>query len=183
MTNIATDADRLYAGIGQVVVSFQFVEHGVADVLASLLQMRHPSDVHRVTAAMSYAQKVNLMCDLYPERKNPAWPPVDLQITRDALMAAEVFRNAVVHSLWHIGGAEPQWRRTKASLRSKGRLSVSSGAVNLGAFDEGVRCLREVERWYTGQSEKVTIAAARLKALVNELSERDGGSDAAQLVG
>ena len=78
------------------------------------------------------------MSDLYPERKNPAWPPVDLQITRDALMAAEVFRNAVVHSLWHIGGAEPQWRRTKASLRSKGRLSVSSGAVNLGAFDEGV---------------------------------------------
>lgn len=115
----------------------------------------------------------------YPERKNPAWPSIDLQTTRDALMAAEAFRNAVVHSLWHIGGSEPQWRRTKASLRSKGRLSVSSGAVNLGAFDEGVRCLREVESWYVGRREKVTVAAARLKALVNELSERDGGSDAA----
>ena len=73
MTNIAIDADRLYAGIGQVVVSFQFVEYGVAEVLASLLQMRHPSDVHRVTAAMSYAQKVNLMsrpCNTSAARMN-----------------------------------------------------------------------------------------------------------------
>lgn len=179
MPNILTDAERLYSGIGQVVVRFQFVEHGVADVLAALLQMRHPSDVHRVTAAMSYAEKVNLMCDLHPDRRNPAWPPVDLQLTRSALIKAESFRNAVVHSLWHIGGIEPQWIRTKASIRSKGRLRISSGAANLQALEEGVKCLRVVADWYAGQREKLSAALTRLNTLVHEMSERDEGANAA----
>lgn len=179
MGDLVTDAERLHAGIGKVVVTFQFVEHWVADVLAALLQMRHTSDVHRVTAAMSYAQKVNLMCDLYPDRKNPSWLPVDLEFTRNALMAAEAFRNTVVHSFWHLGGAEPQWMRTKANLRSKGRLSITSGAANLDALEEGEKCISVVKDWYCGESEKLRVATSRLKTLVNELSERDEGADAA----
>jgi hypothetical protein len=178
MANLASEAERLYKGIGKVVVEFQLVENGVADVLASLLQMRHPTDIHRISAAMSYAQKVNLMCDLYPERSNPSWPPVELRLTRDSLMAAESFRNTVVHSLWHVGGAEPQWIRTKANLRSKGSLSVSSGVSNLDALEEGAGCLYIVRDWYCGQSEQLTKALARLRALVNELSERGEGADA-----
>ena len=179
MGDIVTDAERLYAGIGKVVVTFQFVEHSVADVLAALLQMRHTSDVHRVTAAMSYAQKVNLMCDLYHDRKNPSWPPVDLEVIRNALMAAEAFRNTVVHSLWHVGGVEPQWMRTKANLRSKGRLNITSGTANLDALEEGEVRMSAVRHWYCGESEKLRVATSRLKTLVNELSERDEGTDAA----
>jgi hypothetical protein len=178
MRNIVTDAERLYAGIGKVVVTFQFVEHWVADVLAALLQMRHSADVHRVTAAMSYAQKVNLMCDLYPARKSPRWPPVELEITRNALMAAEAFRNTVVHSFWHLGGAPSQWMRTKANLRGKGGLSVLSGAANLDALYEGERCLSVVKDWYCGESEKVRAATVRLRALIHELSEYAEGDDA-----
>lgn len=179
MGDIVTNSERLFAGIGKVVVTFQFVEHGVADVLAALLQMRHTSDVHRVTAAMSYAQKVNLMSDLYPDRMNPSWPPVDLEVTRNALMAAEAFRNTVVHSLWHLGGVELQWMRTKANLRSKGRLNITSGAANLDALEEGEKCISVVKDWYLGKSEELRVATSKLKTLANELSERDEGADAA----
>lgn len=179
MGDIVTDTERLFTGIGKIVVTFQFVEHWVADVLAALIQMRHTSDVHRVTAAMSYAQKVNLMCDLYPDRKNPNWPPVDLEVTRNALMAAEAFRNTVVHSLWHLGGVEPQWMRTKANLRSKGRLSITSGSANLDALEEGEKCISVVKDWYCGESAKLSVATSRLNTLVNELSKRNKGTDAA----
>ena len=141
----------------------------MADVLASLLQMKHEADTHRVTAAMSYGQKVDLMCDLYPDRCNPQWPTVDIQVARNGLKAAEEFRNSVVHSFWYVGGTESQWMRTKANLRSKSQLKVSTGSANLGALKEGADCLRVVKDWYIGQSEKVALATARLKVLTKEL--------------
>lgn len=94
-------------------------------------------------------------------------------------MAAEAFRNTVVHSFWHLGGVEPQWMRTKAKLRSKGRLSITSGAANLDALEEGEKCISVVKDWYCGESGKLRVATSRLKTLVNELSERDEGADAA----
>lgn len=176
-TDIVFDQQRLHQGIGEIVVVFQHLEHEVAEVLASLLRMRHPSDTHRLTAAMSFGQKVDLMCDLYPERKNPAWPHLDIRITRDALKAAEAFRNTVVHSFWYFGGAERQWMRTKANLRSKGQLTISTGKVNLDALAEGARYLSAVGRWYLGETEKVLTAAGRLKALVSTLSEAKGNTN------
>jgi hypothetical protein len=168
-TNLLSDTDELFRGIGEVVVQFQQIEHWVADVLASLLQLRHEEDTHRVTAAMSYGQKVDLMCDLYPARCNPQWPAVDMQITRNGLKAAEEFRNSVVHSLWHVDGVESQWMRTKANLRSKGRLKVSTGIANLASLKEGSDCLRVVKGWYLGQSDKIAHATIRLKVLTQEL--------------
>ena len=69
--------------------------------------------------------------------------------------------------------------RTKANLRSKGRLSITSGAANLDALEEGEKCLSVVKDWYCGESEKLRVATSRLKTFVNELSERDEGADAA----
>lgn len=171
MTNyLVSDTDQLFRGIGRVVVEFQQIEHGLADVLASLLQMKHDSDTYRVTAAMSYGQKINLMCDLYPSRRNSHWPTVDVQITRNSLKAAEEFRNTVVHSLWHVGGAEPQWLRTKANLRSKGQLKISTGKANLDALREGSEHLYTIKDWYVGRSDDLALATSRLKSLTQELS-------------
>lgn len=170
-TNLISDTEKLFRGIGEVVVQFQQVEHWVADVLASLLQLKNEADTHRVTAAMSYGQKVDLMCDLYPARCNERWPAVEIQVTRNALKAAEEFRNAVVHSFWYVGGAESQWIRTKANLRSKSQLKISTGTANLDALREGADCLRVVKDWYLGQSEKVVVATGRLKILTQELGK------------
>ncbi|TXG01506.1 hypothetical protein [Massilia arenae] len=168
-TNLHYETEELFRGIGEVVVQFQQVEHWVADVLASLLQLKHEADTHRVTAAMSYGQKVDLMCDLYPERCNERWPIVNIKVTRNALKAAEEFRNAVVHSFWYVGGTETEWMRTKANLRSKSQLKVSTGSANIGALKEGADCLRVVKDWYLGESEKVVVATGRLKILTQEL--------------
>ena len=118
---------------------------------------------------MSLSQKVDLMCDLYPERKNPDWPTVELRPTRDALKAAEAFRNAVVHSFWYLG-PELQWMRTKASLRSKGQLSISAGKVRLDTLEEGGKCLYILRDWYLGRTDEIANAAERLKVLIGELS-------------
>lgn len=171
LTNLHSETEELFRGIGEVVVQFQQVEHWVADVLASLLQLKHEADTHRVTAAMSYGQKVDLMCDLYPARCNERWPTVNIQVTRNALKAAEEFRNAVVHSFWYVGGIETQWMRTKANLRSKSQLKVSTGSANIGALKEGADCLRVVKDWYLGESEKVVVATDRLKILTKKLGK------------
>lgn len=167
--NFIADKKRLFQGIGETVVQFQFLEHEVAEVLASLLQMHHPSDTHRITAAMSFGQKVDLMCDLYPSRKNPDWPSVDLRLTRSVLKVAEAFRNTVVHSFWHLG-TERHWMRTKANLRRKDGLNVSTGVVSLDALEEGAKCLSVVRDWYLGSSDQVEAAADRLEVLARELS-------------
>jgi len=171
MTNdLVSDADLLYQSIGKVIVEFQFIEHVVAEILASLLQMRNPIDTHRITAAMSYGQKVDLMCDLYPDRRNQKWPVIDLQITRNALKAAEEFRNTVAHSFWHVGGVQPKWMRTKVNIRSKSRLVVTTGNVNFNALHEGSELLYVVRDWYLGQTERISDATAKLRSLTKELS-------------
>lgn len=163
------DTEKLFRGIGEVVVQFQQIEHYVASVLAYLLQLKNETDIHRITAAMSYGQKVDLMCDLYPERCNPHWPAVDIQVTRRGLKAAEEFRNSVVHSFWYVGGTKPQWVRAKANLRSKSSLRISEGSANLDALKEGVDSLCVVKTWYLGQSEMVELATTTLKDLTQKL--------------
>lgn len=171
LTDLHSETEELFRGIGEVVVQFQQVEHLVADVLASLLQLKNEADTHRVTAAMGYGQKVDLICDLYPAKFNEHWPAVNIKVTRNALKAAEEFRNAVVHSLWYVGGAETQWMRTKANLRSKSQLKVSTGSANVSALREGADCLRVVKDWYLGESEKVVVATGRLKILTQKLGK------------
>jgi len=171
-SNIVIDADRLHICIGKIVVEFQRIENVIAEVLASLLKMREPEDIHRVTAAMSYAQKLNLMCDLYDDRKNPEWPLIDLESTRNALMSAETFRNSVVHSLWFVGGEQSQWMRAKANLRSGGKLKVVTGPANIEALEEAVNCLSVISDWYLGRCAQLTAATNSLNQLSQKLSAR-----------
>jgi hypothetical protein len=175
--DIVDDTDRLFRGIGKVVVQFQFIESTLSEILASLLQLREQSDNHRVAAAMSYRQKVDLMCDLYAMRKHPQWPSVDISITRKALFAAEDFRNRVVHSFWHVGGSESQWMRTKASLRSNAGLKVATGAANIENLELGAKSLYVVRDWYLGQSEKLTVATQELRIFAAQLSSADEMAD------
>ena len=60
--------------------------------------------------------------------------------------------------------------RTKANLRRKDGLSVSTGVVSLDALEEGAKCLSVVRDWYLGDSDEVAIAADRLEVLARKLS-------------
>lgn len=170
VSEIVIDTDRLHICIGRIVVEFQLIENVIAEVLASLLQMREPEDIHRVTAAMSYAQKLNLMCDLYNDRKNPKWPQVDLESARNALVSAETFRNSVVHSLWFVDGKKTQWMRAKANLRNGGKLKVVTGPANIEALEDAVKCLGVISNWYLGHSSELAAATISLNKLSKELS-------------
>lgn len=171
-SEIIIDADRLHICIGKIVVKFQLIENVIAEVLASLLQMREYEDIHRVTAAMSYAQKLNLMCDLYYDRKNPEWPSIDLESARNALMSAETFRNSVVHSHWFVGGEQRQWMRAKANLRNGGKLKVVTGPANIEALEEAIKCLSVISDWYLGRSAQLVAATSSLNQLSKVLSAR-----------
>lgn len=171
-SEIIIDTDRLHICIGKIVVKFQRIENEIAEVLASLLQMCESEDIHRVTAAMSYAQKLNLMCDLYDDRKNPKWPPIDLEGARNALMLAETFRNSVVHSHWFVGGEQCQWMRAKANLRNGGKLKVVAGPANIEALEDAINCLSVIGDWYLGRSAQLAAATSSLNQLSKELSAR-----------
>jgi hypothetical protein len=132
--------------------------------------MPRPSGIHSISAAMSYRQKIDLMCNLYPERSNPKWPALDLQVVRNALKVTEEFRNTIVHSHWYIAGTQPNWMMTKANIRSKSRLNLVTGQANLSALIEGAKILHIVKNWYIGETESLSEATASLKALTKELS-------------
>lgn len=171
-SDLIQDTERLFRCIGEIVVRFQKIENDIAEVLSSMLKMKDPSDTHRVTAAMSYKQKLNLMCDLYEERKNPAWPPIDIVLVRSALESAETFRNSIVHSLWSVGENPSKWIRTKANLRSKGKLKIVTGPANIEALEEAITCLKTIRDWYLGFSEQLQEATKLLNKISRQLSER-----------
>jgi len=170
-TQFLADTDRLYRAIGKVVVEFQFVEYTAAEILSSILQMRDQEDQHRISAAMSFRQKVDLLCDLYPLRKNPSWLDVDLPLTRKCLYGAEDFRNRVVHSFWHVAGTdEIRWMRTKASLRSSGGLRISAGVANTEALEHGAEAIQCIRDWYLNPVDKLQRAANDLQRLAKNLN-------------
>lgn len=170
-SDIVRQKDRLFMAIGSVVVQFQFIENIVAEILASLMQMREPEDQHRVAAAMSYRQKVDLMCDLYSIRKNALWPDVEIDVARKSLFAAEEFRNAVVHSFWHLDGSGvKKWMRTKSTLRTSDGLKITVGEANIERIETGSRMLYTVRDWYLGDSVAIKDATKELKTCTQMLS-------------
>jgi len=164
--NTVDNKERLFCGIGNIVVQFQLIEHTVSEVLASLLEMKSKSDIYRITAAMSYAQKVNLMCELYNERKKTNWPHIDINITHEALNAAESFRNTIVHSLWHING--DSWTRTKPNLRKKARLNIKSEIVDIETIENGATYLYAIREFYLGNTNELVDAKNKLSSLLNK---------------
>ena len=128
--DLVQETDRLYAAIGRVVVSFQFVENTVGQLLASLLKLKEPDDAHRITASMSFRQKVDLFCDLYPTR-NSGMLSIDVAVARRALFSAEQFRNSVVHSFWYVGETDTsKWMRSKSTLKTTKGFKITSGVAN-----------------------------------------------------
>lgn len=168
-SDISLQTEKLHAAIGCVVVQFQFVESIVAECLASLVRMREQEDIHRISAAMSFRQKVDLLCDIYPSRKHVQWPDIDIRVTRKSLFAAEEFRNAVVHSFWHIAGMAPKWMRTKATLRTSAGLKVASGEADITCLESGARAIYTVRDWYLGDSAALDSAAKVLKKCTGTL--------------
>ncbi|MDF3822831.1 hypothetical protein P3G55_23235 [Leptospira sp. 96542] len=164
------DTDRLLIAIGKVVVQFQFVESVVAEMLASLLQLRQPDDQHRIMAAMSYKQKVDLLFDLYPSRRVQSWPDIDVGISRQALYAAEKYRNTVVHSFWHIGGEESRWMRTKADLRRSNGLRIQSSEVDIESLEVGSQSIYVIRDWYLGQTDRIKSATETLNAGIKAIT-------------
>ncbi|WP_036302144.1 hypothetical protein [Methylotenera sp. L2L1] len=165
-TDIFSEKDRLCQAIGKVVIEFQFIEYMVAEILASILKMREESDQHRVAAAMSFRQKTDLICDLYPTRRHAKWLEVDISLVRKALFASEDFRNRVVHSFWHVSGSEPmQWMRSKASLRSPAGLRVTTSTANIEVLEQGAKVMYGIRDWYVAEPPKLKRLLADLERL------------------
>lgn len=163
MSGLGETTHALLWNIGHLVVLFQSVEYGVAEVLASVLGMKQDQDTERVLAAMSFSQKVDLLCDLYPARKPSKWPDIDVQVVRSALRASEEFRNTVVHSFWYVG--DDGWERMKASLRSKGELRTVRVTADADAIGHAAAEIMTIRDWYLGNSDAVREATRKLRAI------------------
>lgn len=172
MSDLIESTDRLYKAIGQVIVDFQLIEYTLSEILAGLLHFKESEDNHRVSAAMSYRQKVGLVSDIYDKRKPDNWPSVDIRVARKALFAAEDFRNRVVHSFWHVASDdenETKWMRVKASLRTSNGLKVGAGEANIEYLEASEKSLKDVRDWYLGLTDKVQEATEKLKKYAEEL--------------
>jgi hypothetical protein len=141
----------------------------LSGILALLLKLQESNDRYRIAAAMSFRQKVDLMCDLYDSRKNPKWPSVDISVTRKALNTAEEFRNRVLHSFWHLDG-KLEWIQTKPNLRSKTGLKIDTRVVSIENLEIGAKSLYVIRDWYLGQSDKISLATNELKSISTQLN-------------
>ena len=160
-SNEIAKTDRLKTSIGDVVIKFQFIENELSEILCALLQMKEKEDQHRICAAMSFKQKVDLTFDLYPERKKKNWPELDIRAVRKALNAAEGFRNSIVHSFWYVSGVKKiVWMRSKSSLRSKSGLNYTDGVANINGIENGIKSLEKIRNWYLGNTEELNKEGA-----------------------
>lgn len=70
-SDLSDRSQDLFSLIGEIIVEFQFIENILNETLVELLKLPDTEDRHRVAAAMSYRQKVDWICDIYPSRKLP----------------------------------------------------------------------------------------------------------------
>ncbi len=169
-TDLITDTNLLSQSIGKIVIDFQFIEYTLSEILAVLLGLKETDDNHRILAAMSYRQKVDLMSDIYELRKPDNWPTADISLSRKALFTAEDFRNRVVHSFWHVN--DSTWFRIKSSLKSSKGLKVDTGIANIECLEMSSEPLHAVRDWYLGQSDKLIKATHDLKEFAEQLHEK-----------
>jgi hypothetical protein len=177
--NFLNETKRLYEAIGAVVIEFQFVEHTLAEVLSWFLNMRESEDRFRVAAAMSFRQKVDLLCDLYPNRR-VTLREVNIGLVRRALYAAEDFRNRVVHSYWFVEEAQNpetmsssiQWSRRKASLRGKAGFKLSHSAANPEQLERGTKAMLTIRDWYVNEEQALESALQELFVASDSLKEQ-----------
>ena len=166
--------DRLRMAIGEIVISFQFIEKEIAEVICGLLHMKEPNDIQRMSSAMSFKQKVDLVCELYPTRRKYNWPEIDVRSVKSALNATEEFRNSIVHSFWYLSGNKRRsvWMRSKSSLRSSSGLTHINGVANVGAMEKGMASMKIIRNWYLGQTSELKTATSKIKAITKKLTRR-----------
>lgn len=57
------------------------------------------------------------------------------------------------------GGLNPKWKRTKANLRSGGKLKIVTGPVNIEALEDAAKSLHVIrDYWYLGRLSEITEA-------------------------
>jgi len=168
-SSLEAETLRLYQAIGCIVVSFQQIEQWLAQVLAMLLRMRERDDQHLVSAAMSFGQKVDLLVELYPKRRPQYLKEVNMVTIRQALVAAEEFRNRVVHSFWAIEcGDEARWIRIKGSLRGRKGFNVKTTSAQVEMLETCDQALHVIREWMRRESAELDLATSTLKAYLNQ---------------
>jgi hypothetical protein len=165
--------DKLKIAIGETVISFQFIENDLAYFIGKLLLLKEDKDVHRISAAMSFKQKVDFFCEIYPTRRWKNWPEMNIKAVKNSLVAAEEFRNSVVHSFWYVSGKRKiVWMRSKGSLRSKAGLNHVDGIADIRALEQGVEALKKIRDWYLGKTEELITETTKIKKLTKKLTRQ-----------
>lgn len=168
--------------IGEVVISFQSMENEIAGIICSLLSMGEPKDVQRISSAMSFKQKVDLVCEIYPTRKKKGWLSLEIKTVKNSLYAAEEFRNSIVHSFWYVSGDKRMvWMRSKGSLRSSSGLVHVNGVADIGALEKGKTAMAKIRNWYLGETNELKAATTEIKALTKKLTRRINSTSGAAL--
>jgi hypothetical protein len=162
----ASERDRLFAAIGQIVVNFQQVELWLAESLTGLLSLKTMEDRHIISSAMSFRQKVDLVAELYP-RKRMHERGVTMILIRQALYAAEEFRNRIVHSLWAVE-FPGKWVRIKGSIKGKNGFSLATTAANISQLEGAATALLAIREWELNDA--ATLQAA-IVALGNQRAD------------
>lgn len=157
-------SNRLLLSIGRVVVAFQLLELWIAEALASALQMSAQDDRYLVSSAMSYRQKVELLCELYRRHHEPSRHTVDLSILKRAFLAAEEFRNRTVHSVWSVHSEPRRWVRTKASLRGRGGLELRVKPAEAEHLEAAAEAIFKIRGWEESDEPGLIEATRVLKA-------------------
>jgi len=169
--NLVDETEALFRAIGVAVVRFQQVEQWLAEELAVLLRMRDKDDQYLVSAAMSFGQKLDLLVELFPKRadRDPNLPPVNIEIARKALSAAEEYRNRIVHSFYAVECSdESRWLRMKGSLRGRKGFSLNSVISNVQIFEECNDALQVIRSWSLTGEDELLEATVTLKKHLQE---------------
>jgi hypothetical protein len=174
--DVLSKSNRLRLAIGDVVIAFQFMEHELASIICSMLQLKEAKDVQRISSAMSFKQKVDLFCEIYPTRRNASWPEIDVKAVKNALSTAEEFRNSIVHSFWYVSGSKRiVWMRSKGSMRSSSGLIHVDGVANISAMEKGVVAMGKIRNWYVGDTIELKAATAKIKVQLKSLTRKISG--------
>lgn len=126
-------------------MNFQQVELWLAESLTGLLSLKTMEDRHIISSAMSFRQKVDLVAELYP-RKRMHERGVSIILIRQALYAAEEFRNRIVHSLWAVE-FPGKWVRIKGSIKRKNGFSLATTAANISQLEGAATALLAIREW------------------------------------
>ena len=104
--------------------------------------------------ALSFSQKMNLISEVFPTRKNDLEyikGDFDFVTARKCLTKAEQFRNKIVHSFYYL--EKDEFKKQKTSIKGKNGLVTKSGVINFLALEECNDALRKLQFWFLMDNE------------------------------